>query len=515
MSSKVRANTKRLFWLALVIFCGWFSGFRISALMERGGEFFTILEKMFPPDWSYAASILSPLWQTVQMSVAGTFLGAVLALPMAAVCSAAVTARPRLSAVLRAVVNVVRSIPVLILALTASFLLGIGTLAGTAAICVYSFGILSRITWEEMDHADLRPLETLAASGCSRGKAFCRTVLVQVFPGFQANVLYVLESNVRHAAILGYVGAGGLGILLNEKIAWREYARVGMMLLLLYAVVLLIEGLSTRCRSVLLGVKTGSRAERRCVIALLAVLTVLSFLGLSTQGVSRAGLTVFGGILRGLLTPDWSLLLSLAPTGVPYLLLETVCMAVTGTVIGALVSVPLAFFGCRRICGAVPAALMKLLSAAVRTMPAVIYGLLFLRVTGPGAFAGLMTFAALSVGMCTKLFISALDNLDYHVVDALSATGCSRLAVLRHGVWPMVKAQFLSDGFYRFDVNLRDAAVMGLVGAGGIGAPLIFAMNNYNWSAAGAYMLGLMIVVLLADWISSHVRTNALHSISG
>ena len=79
----------------------------------------------------------------------------------------------------------------------------------------------------------------------------------------------------------------------------------------------------------------------------------------------------------------------------------------------------------------------------------------------------------------------------------------------------MVKAQFLSDGFYRFDVNLRDAAVMGLVGAGGVGAPLIFAMNNYNWSAAGAYMLGLMIVVLLADWVSSHVRTNALHSISG
>ena len=469
MSSRVQANTKRLFWLALVIFCGWFSGFRISVLLSRGGEFFTILAKMFPPDWRYAASVLAPLWQTVQMSVAGTFLGAALALPMAAVCSAAVTARPGLSAVLRAVVNVLRSVPVLVQALTASFLLGIGTLAGTAAICVYSFGILSRMTWEEMDHADMRPLETLSASGCSRAKAFCRTVLVQVFPGFQANALYVLESNVRHAAILGYVGAGGLGILLNEKIAWREYAR-------------------------------------RCVAVLLAALTVLSLAGLSTRGVSRAGLAVFGGILRGLFSPDVSLLLSAAPTGVPYLLLETVCMAVSGTVIGALISVPLAFLGCRRICGAVPAALMKLLSAAVRTIPAVIYGLLFLRVTGPGAFAGLMTFAALSVGMCTKLFISALDNLDYHVVDALAATGCSRLAVLRYGVWPMVKAQLVSDGFYRFDVNLRDAAVMGLVGAGGIGAPLIFAMNNYNWSAAGAYMLGLMAVVLLADWVSSRIR---------
>lgn len=506
MSSRVQANTKRLFWLALVIFCSWFSGFRISVLLSRSGEFFTILAKMFPPDWRYAASVLAPLWQTVQMSVAGTFLGAAFALPMAAVCSAAVTARPGLSAVLRAVVNVLRSVPVLVLALTASFLLGIGTLAGTAAICVYSFGILSRMTWEEMDHADMRPLETLSASGCSRAKAFCRTVLVQVFPGFQANALYVLESNVRHAAILGYVGAGGLGILLNEKIAWREYARVGMILLLLYAVVLLIEALSTRCRAVLLGVKSGSRAERRCVAVLLAALTVLSLAGLSTRGISRAGLAVFGGILRGLFSPDVSLLLSAAPTGVPYLLLETVCMAVTGTVIGALISVPLAFLGCRRICGAVPAALMKLLSAAVRTIPAVIYGLLFLRVTGPGAFAGLMTFAALSVGMCTKLFISALDNLDYHVVDALAATGCSRLAVLRYGVWPMVKAQLVSDGFYRFDVNLRDAAVMGLVGAGGIGAPLIFAMNNYNWSAAGAYMLGLMAVVLLADWVSSRIR---------
>ena len=84
MSSRVQANTTRLFWLALVIFCSWFSGFRISVLLSRGGEFFTILAKMFPPDWRYAASVLAPLWQTVQMSVAGTFLGAALALPMGA-----------------------------------------------------------------------------------------------------------------------------------------------------------------------------------------------------------------------------------------------------------------------------------------------------------------------------------------------------------------------------------------------------------------------------------------------
>ena len=500
---------KALLGCAIVVLCGWAAGFDLEILLRRGGEFFSILEQMFPPDWAFAKSVLSPLWQTVQMSVAGTAVGALGALPAAALCSSAVTAHRRLSGVGRAAVNVLRSVPVLILALAVSFLLGTGTLAGMWAIGLYSFGILTRMTWEEMDLTPPEALEVLAASGCGRVRAFCRTVLIQVLPGFQANCLYILESNIRHAAILGYVGAGGLGILLNEKIAWREYGKVGMILLLLYGVVLTVEGLGSRYRQVLLGKRTVCRPERLAVAAGVLLLVAASVSGLSGQGATAAGLNIFRGILTGLTGPDLALVADLSRDGVAYLVLETVCMAVTGTAIGAALSLPLAFLGCRRLCGVAAAGAVRLLAGAVRTIPAVIYGLLFVRVSGPGPFAGLLTFAALSVGMCTKLFINALDNLDERPGEALRSSGCGRLAVLRHGVWPMVRPQLLSGAFYRFDVNLREAAVMGLVGAGGIGAPLIFAMNNYAWSRAGAYLLGLMAAVLLADRLSSAMRRRA------
>ncbi len=489
-----------------VAFCMWAAGFDGGMLLHRFGKALEIFSDLFPPDWGFAQSVMAPLWQTVEMSLAGTALGAFCALIAAALCSSAVTGHPRLSAVGRGIVNVLRSVPVLILALSISFLTGTGPMAGMIALALYSFGILTRMTWEEMDLAPSTALEALSASGCGRLRAFCATMLLQVLPGFQANCLYILESNVRHAAILGYVGAGGLGILLSEKIAWREYAKAGMILVLLYGTVLVLEGLGSRYRGALQGRRTISRLERRVVLTALPLLIACSFFGLSGQGTTAAGLKIFGGILAGLARPALGLVVNFTRDGVPYLLFETVCMAVSGTAIGALLSVPLAFLGCRRICGPWAAAGVRLVSAAFRTVPAVIYGLLFIRVSGPGAFAGLLTFAALSVGMCTKLFLSALDNLDDGPAEVLRASGCSRAMVVRHAIWPMVRPQLLSGAFYRFDVNLREAAVMGLVGAGGIGAPLIFAMNNYDWPKAGAYLLGLMITVLAADGVSAGAR---------
>ena len=126
--------------------------------------------------------------------------------------------------------------------------------------------------------------------------------------------------------------------------------------------------------------------------------------------------------------------------------------------------------------------------------------------SGPGSFAGLLTLSVLSVSMCCKLYIGALDAMDLRAVHALEAMGCGRLAVLRRGVWPQAKASMLSAALYRFDVNLREAAVLGLVGAGGLGTPLLFAMNGYLWSQAAAYLLGLLVLVLAAGAMADRTR---------
>lgn len=219
------------------------------------------------------------------------------------------------------------------------------------------------------------------------------------------------------------------------------------------------------------------------------------------------GMEVAGSILWGILHPDTKLLFTLTTQGVPYLLIETICIAFLGTIVGAVLSIPFAFLSAMNIVPKPIAVIGRTAIMAVRTIPAFVYGLMFIRVTGPGAFAGLMTMSVCSVGMLSKLYIEVIEDLDSGILESLDAAGCTTLQKIRYGILPQLVPNFLSIIIYRFDMNLRDAAVLGLVGAGGIGAPLIFAMSSYRWNEVGSILLGLMVLVLFVEFFSTKVRT--------
>ena len=104
-------------------------------------------------------------------------------------------------------------------------------------------------------------------------------------------------------------------------------------------------------------------------------------------------------------------------------------------------------------------------------------------------------------------YIEAIENLDISILDSMDAAGCTGFQKIRYGILPQLFASFMSTAIYRFDINLKDATVLGLVGAGGIGAPLIFAMNSYRWNDVGALLLGLIILVLVVEYFSTKIRT--------
>lgn len=227
----------------------------------------------------------------------------------------------------------------------------------------------------------------------------------------------------------------------------------------------------------------------------------------AAHGVKAGGLSVAANILSGIAHPDTALLFNLTTSGVPYLLLETLCIAFLGTVVGAVISVPLSFLSAANLVPRWLAVIGRLVIAAIRTVPAFIYGLMFIRVTGPGPFAGLLTMSLCSIGMVSKMFIESIEDLDKRILESLDAAGCTTFQKIRYGILPQLFPDFMSTLIYRFDMNLRDATVLGLVGAGGIGAPLIFAMSSYRWNAVGAILVGLIVLVLIIEWISSKIRT--------
>ena len=248
------------------------------------------------------------------------------------------------------------------------------------------------------------------------------------------------------------------------------------------------------------------RLFRTVVSAAVLVLFFWSTTAVSMQQTQQNGLTVAKNIILGIVHPDMDLLLNLTTQGVPFLLLETICIAFLGTVVGSVLAIPLSFLSATNIVPKFLAVIGRVLIMAIRTIPPLIYGLMFIRVTGPGPFAGLLTMSLSSVGMLSKLYIEAIEDLDTGILESLDAAGCTTFRKIRYGVLPQLIPNFLSTVLYRFDMNLRDASVLGLVGAGGIGAPLIFAMNSYRWNQAGSVLLGLIVMVLLVEVLSGRIR---------
>ena len=213
--------TGKCWFRALVFFLIFLAAARftdcsLTQFWARRAHLTDIVSAMFPPDWSYIPRILAPLLATVQMSVAGTVLGALLALLLAPLCAENLDAPRPLRRIARFLVQIVRSFPTLILALLATFLFGLGTFPGTVAITVYTFAIMTRLTYEDIETALLGSYHALCAMGTAPAKAYFRAIVPDIAPSFFANALYLLEANVRHSSILGYVGAGGIGLLLNE-----------------------------------------------------------------------------------------------------------------------------------------------------------------------------------------------------------------------------------------------------------------------------------------------------------
>ena len=243
--------------------------------------------------------------------------------------------------------------------------------------------------------------------------------------------------------------------------------------------------------------------SKSLTVLFILLLIVWASKGINFSGIKSNGVDIAKNVLSGIIHPDVKMLL----TEVPALLLETICIALIGTLIGAVLAVPLAFLSSTNIMPKWISVIGLFIIAALRTFPAFVYGLMFIRVTGPGAFAGVLTVSVISIGMIAKLFIESIEDLDTKILESLDAAGCNTFEKIRYGILPQLFTDFVSTVIYRFEINIKDASVLGLVGAGGIGAPLIFAMNAFNWDEVGAILCGLIILVLFVEIISTKIRT--------
>jgi len=221
----------------------------------RLSELPILLEKIFTPKagrtWGdyflYMLQLREPLMDTLKMSLAGTVIGSFAAIPLAILSARNIFKSRFVYMPARLIMNLIRTIPVMILALVAVFFVGIGVLSGILAIILFTFGIMSKMLYEIIETVDMSSYEALESTGANKMQAFRYSVVPQILPVFISYLIYVFEINVRSSAILGYVGAGGIGSVIKDNILYN-YDRVGGAIIVMLITILIVQFLSNYVR---------------------------------------------------------------------------------------------------------------------------------------------------------------------------------------------------------------------------------------------------------------------------
>ncbi len=234
----------------------------------------------------------------------------------------------------------------------------------------------------------------------------------------------------------------------------------------------------------------------------------LIYLALAVASLNVNWLRVYQGLERGwrfvqgFLIPDFISRWSDIVIGMQ----ESLTMTVTSTVIGILLSVPIGIGAARNLAPSPVYLLCRGVIALSRSLQEIIVAILFVAMFGFGPFAGFLTLSFATIGFLSKLLAEDIEEVDESQAEAIRATGAGWWQLVNYAIQPQVMPRLIGLSCYRFDINFRESAVIGIVGAGGIGATLNTAIDRYEYDSAGAILILIIAIVMAAEYFSGYVR---------
>ena len=187
-------------------------------------------------------------------------------------------------------------------------------------------------------------------------------------------------------------------------------------------------------------------------------------------------------------------------------LVESLTMTLTSTVVGVIISVPIGVGAARNLAPRAVYLVCRSIIAVSRSLQEVIIAIFLVAMFGFGPFAGFLTLSFATIGFLAKLLADDIEEIDETQAEAIKATGASWLQLVNYAVQPQVMPRLIGLSLYRLDINFRESAVIGIVGAGGIGATLNTAIDRYEYDSAGAVLLIIIGIVMVAEYGSSYLR---------
>lgn len=526
--------------------------FRLSTWHAVG----SFLAGMSRPDLSVA--FLRTVWHalilTIATAVAGTLLAVVFALALGVLATATLWSRGVLATdevpefvfrlrwvshrLARALLGFLRAVPDLVWALLFVAALGLGSLAGTLALAVAYTGVLGRVYADVFEHVDPRPLEALHSTGATRLQIFLRGVWPQALPHLVAYSVYSFECCMRAAAVLGFVGAGGIGYEISISMRLFEYGQVLTLLLVFVVLLTVTDAISRYLRS--RSVKNADHVTRitprkgpagmfihesrkigsRLLVAFL-VITCFFLAGFTPRTLSSTGIAArLSGFVIRMLPPDvsWSFIASLGRA-----LLQTIAISMIGTVIGVGLAIVLAVpatstltlgradapgnhRGAGRIFRGILFWNTRLVLNVLRSIPELVWVPICILAVGIGPFAGAIALGLHTAGVLGKLYAETMDEVPMRPVEALRSLGARPLQLLLWAIWPQARPLLTSYTVLRWEMNLRASTILGLVGGGGLGQAIYNNVQLGFYPRLSTLVVLIYALVLTSDWIGERLR---------
>lgn len=209
-----------------------------------------------------------------------------------------------------------------------------------------------------------------------------------------------------------------------------------------------------------------------------------------------------GDLAGRMVPPDWPFFLEIIDP-----MIETINIATIGTILGGLLSIPVALTAAQNLTpNATTLWLARVIVVGSRSVNELVWALIFAVVFGPGPAAGMVAIAVSSIGFTSKLVAEGIEEIDPGQVEAVRATGASPAKVLLYGIVPQIMPTIVAVMTFRWDINIRQSSIIGLVGAGGIGITLNNAMNSFAWREVTVILIAIFAVVVASEWISATLR---------
>lgn len=248
----LRGRLSWIGWAVLLLAVYWWSavGTKLNLANLFGGlhGIGDILSRMLPPNFSALPRMVAPAIETVQISIWGTTLGILIAIPLGLCAAANIAPHKSVYYLARLVLNFLRAVPEMVMALIFVAAVGLGPFPGVLAVAFHSVGMLGKFLAESIESVDTDPIDALTATGAGKIQVFVFSVVPQIMPSFVALCLFRWEMNFRSSTVLGIVGAGGLGFELISSMRLFRYQDMTLIILLILAVVTLVDGVSSLIR---------------------------------------------------------------------------------------------------------------------------------------------------------------------------------------------------------------------------------------------------------------------------